>query len=94
MAYGNSNYGRGNYNNNGGYNRSNYQQNNSGFQREPAQPIPFNMDEEITRRLDLFLQISEIAENKGIKTEEIKDYMGGWITSLLIAERDAAKGTR
>lgn len=87
MAYGN--YGRNNYGNNQG---GGYQQRQGGYQQQQPQPIPFNMDEEINARLELFLRIAEQAEQKGIKLEEIKDFLGGWVTSLLIAEKDARRG--
>ena len=71
MAYGN--YGnRGGYNNNGGgYQRQGgYSGGGGNYQQQaPAQPI--NVDEEINKRLDLFLQFASVAEQKGIKLEEV-----------------------
>lgn len=85
MGY--NNYGRqNNYGNqNGGYQRQNNQQ-------QAPQPRPFDMGQEVERRLNLFLFLTQAAEDKGIKLEEIKDYIGGWVSGLLIAEDNAAKG--
>ena len=86
MAYGN--YGnRGGYNSNGGgYQRpGGYSGGGGNYQQQaPAQPI--NVDEEINKRLDLFLQFASVAEQKGIKLEEISGAVGGWVTSILLKQ--------
>ena len=86
MAYGN--YGnRGGYNNNGGgYQRQGgYSGGGGNYQQQaPAQPI--NVDEEINKRLDLFLQFASVAEQKGIKLEEISGAVAGWVTSILFKQ--------
>lgn len=85
MAYGN--YGnRGGYNSNGGgYQRQGGYSGGGSFQQQaPAQPI--NIDEEINKRLDLFLQFASVAEQKGIKLEEISGAVGGWVTSILLKQ--------
>lgn len=86
MAYGN--YGnRGGYNNNGGYQRQGgYQGGGGGFQQQAPAPAPINVDEEINARLDLFLKFATIAEQKGIKLEEISGAVGGWVTSILLKQ--------
>ena len=84
MAYGN--YGnRGGYNNNG-YQRQGGYQNGGGFQQQAPAPQPINVDEEINARLDLFLKFATIAEQKGIKREEISGAVGGWVTSILLKQ--------
>ena len=84
MAYGN--YGnRGGYNNNG-YQRQGGYQNGGGFQQQAPAPQPINVDEEINARLDLFLKFATIAEQKGIKLEEISGAVGGWVTSILLKQ--------
>lgn len=84
MAYGN--YGnRGGYNNNG-YQRQGGYQNGGGFQQQAPAPQPINIDEEINARLDLFLKFATIAEQKGIKLEEISGAVGGWVTSILLKQ--------
>lgn len=85
MAY--SNYGnRGGYQQrSGGNNYGGGQQ--QGYNQAPPPRPPFNMDEEISKRLDLFIKFAEAAENKGLKMEEIAPYLGGWITSLLLDEK-------
>lgn len=87
MAYGN--YGnRGGYgNNNGGYQRQGgYQGGGGGFQSQAPAPQPINVDEEVNARLDLFLKFATIAEQKGIKLEEISGAVGGWVTSILLKQ--------
>ena len=85
MAYGN--YGnRGGYNNNSGYQRQGGYQNGGGFQQQAPAPQPINVDEEINARLDLFLKFATIAEQKGIKLEEISGAVGGWVTSILLKQ--------
>lgn len=84
MAYGN--YGnRSGYNNNG-YQRQGGYQNGGGFQQQAPAPQPINVDEEINARLDLFLKFATIAEQKGIKLEEISGAVGGWVTSILLKQ--------
>ena len=85
MAYGN--YGnRGGYgNNNGGYQRQGGYQ-GGGFQQQAPAPAPINVDEEINARLDLFLKFATVAEQKGIKLEEISGAVGGWVTSILLKQ--------
>ena len=87
MAYGD--YGnRGGYgNNNGGYQRQGgYQGGGGGFQQQVSAPQPINVDEEVNARLDLFLKFATIAEQKGIKLEEISGAVGGWVTSILLKQ--------
>ena len=85
MAYGN--YGnRGGYSNNSGYQRQGGYQNGGGFQQQAPAPQPINVDEEINARLDLFLKFATIAEQKGIKLEEISGAVGGWVTSILLKQ--------
>ena len=85
MAYGN--YGnRGGYSNNNGYQRQGGYQNGGGFQQQAPAPQPINVDEEINARLDLFLKFATIAEQKGIKLEEISGAVGGWVTSILLKQ--------
>ena len=85
MAYGN--YGnRGGYNNNSGYQRQGGYQSGGGFQQQAPAPQPINVDEEINARLDLFLKFATIAEQKGIKLEEISGAVGGWVTSILLKQ--------
>ena len=87
MAYGN--YGnRGGYgNNNGGYQRQGgYQGGGGGYQQQAPAPAPINVDEEINARLDLFLKFATVAEQKGIKLEEISGAVGGWVTSILLKQ--------
>lgn len=84
MAYGN-------YGNRGGYNNSGYQrqggyQGGGGFQQQAPAPQPINVDEEVNARLDLFLKFATIAEQKGIKLEEISGAVGGWVTSILLKQ--------
>ena len=81
----------GNYGNRGGYNNSGYQrqggyQGGGGFQQQAPAPQPINVDEEINARLDLFLKFVTIAEQKGIKLEEISGAVGGWVTSILLKQ--------
>ena len=84
MAYGN--YGnRGSYNNSG-YQRQGGYQGGGGFQQQAPAPQPINVDEEINARLDLFLKFATIAEQKGIKLEEISGAVGGWVTSILLKQ--------
>lgn len=78
------------YNNYGRQNNYGYQRQNN--QQQASQPKLFNMEQEVERRLNLFLFLTQAAEDKGIKLEEIKDYIGGWVSGLLIAEENAAKG--
>lgn len=85
MAYGN--YGnRGGYNNSSGYQRQGGYQGGGGFQQQAPAPQPINVDEEINARLDLFLKFATIAEQKGIKLEEISGAVGGWVTSILLKQ--------
>ena len=85
MAYGN--YGnRGGYNNNGGYQRQGGYQGGGRFQQQAPAPQPINVDEEVNARLDLFLKFATIAEQKGIKLEEISGAVGGWVTSILLKQ--------
>lgn len=86
MAYGN--YGnRGGYGNNGGYQRQGgYQGGGGGYQSQAPAPAPINVDEEINARLDLFLKFATVAEQKGIKLEEISGAVGGWVTSILLKQ--------
>ena len=85
MAYGN--YGnRSGYGNNSGYQRQGGYQNGGGFQQQAPAPQPINVDEEINARLDLFLKFATIAEQKGIKLEEISGAVGGWVTSILLKQ--------
>ena len=85
MAYGN--YGnRGGYSNNSGYQRQGGYQGGGGFQQQAPAPQPINVDEEINARLDLFLKFATIAEQKGIKLEEISGAVGGWVTSILLKQ--------
>ena len=85
MAYGN--YGnRGGYGNNSGYQRQGGYQNGGVFQQQAPAPQPINVDEEINARLDLFLKFATIAEQKGIKLEEISGAVGGWVTSILLKQ--------
>lgn len=85
MAYGN--YGnRGGYGNNSGYQRQGGYQNGGGFQQQAPAPQPINVDEEVNARLDLFLKFATIAEQKGIKLEEISGAVGGWVTSILLKQ--------
>ena len=85
MAYGN--YGnRGGYGNNSGYQRQGGYQGGGGFQQQAAAPQPINVDEEVNARLDLFLKFATIAEQKGIKLEEISGAVGGWVTSILLKQ--------
>ena len=84
MAYGN--YGnRGSYNNSG-YQRQGGYHNGGGFQQQAPAPQPINVDEEVNARLDLFLKFATIAEQKGIKLEEISGAVGGWVTSILLKQ--------
>lgn len=84
MAYGN--YGnRGGYSNNSGYQRQGGYQ-GGGFQQQAPAPQPINVDEEVNARLDLFLKFATIAEQKGIKLEEISGAVGGWVTSILLKQ--------
>ena len=85
MAYGN--YGnRGGYSNNSGYQRQGGYPGGGGFQQQAPTPQPINVDEEINARLDLFLKFATIAEQKGIKLEEISGAVGGWVTSILLKQ--------
>ena len=86
MAYGN--YGnRGGYSNNGGYQRQGgYSGGGGGYQQQAPAPAPINVDEEINARLDLFLKFATVAEQKGIKLEEISGAVGGWVTSILLKQ--------
>lgn len=85
MAYGN--YGnRGGYSNNNGYQRQGGYQGGGGFQQQAPAPQPINVDEEVNARLDLFLKFATIAEQKGIKLEEISGAVGGWVTSILLKQ--------
>ena len=85
MAYGN--YGnRGGYGNNSGYQRQGGYQGGGGFQQQAPAPQPINVDEEVNARLDLFLKFATIAEQKGIKLEEISGAVGGWVTSILLKQ--------
>lgn len=85
MAYGN--YGnRGGYSNNSGYQRQGGYQGGGGFQQQAPAPQPINVDEEVNARLDLFLKFATIAEQKGIKLEEISGAVGGWVTSILLKQ--------
>ena len=85
MAYGNY-CNRGGYSNNSGYQRQGGYQNGGGFQQQAPAPQPINVDEEINARLDLFLKFATIAEQKGIKLEEISGAVGGWVTSILLKQ--------
>lgn len=85
MAYGN--YGnRGGYGNNSGYQRQGGYPGGGGFQQQAPAPQPINVDEEVNARLDLFLKFATIAEQKGIKLEEISGAVGGWVTSILLKQ--------
>ena len=85
MAYGN--YGnRGGYNNNSGYQRQGGYQGGGSFQQQAPAPQPINVDEVVNARLDLFLKFATIAEQKGIKLEEISGAVGGWVTSILLKQ--------
>lgn len=86
MAYGNYGGNRGGYNNNGGYQRQGGYQGGGGFQQQAPAPQPINVDDEVNARLDLFLKFATIAEQKGIKLEEISSAVGGWVTSILLKQ--------
>lgn len=88
MAYGNYRDSRGGYgNNNGGYQRQGgYSGGGGGYQQQAPAPAPINVDEEINARLDLFLKFATVAEQKGIKLEEISGAVGGWVTSILLKQ--------
>ena len=86
MAYGNYGGSRGGYGNNGGYQRQGGYQGGGGFQQQAPAPQPINVDEEVNVRLDLFLKFATIAEQKGIKLEEISGAVGGWVTSILLKQ--------
>lgn len=82
MGYGN--YGGGGYqprgnsgygNNSGGYQKSNY---------NPPAPKEFNLQEEITKRLDILEMIKNEAEGRGIATEPLMPNFAQWVTSLAI----------
>ena len=83
MAYGN--YGGRQYGNGGGYNRGGYQQ------QAPAQapaPQPLDIHEEITKRVDLFMQFKDVIVNeKGVPVDEffmMVPALGGWVTSIIL----------
>lgn len=87
MAYGNYGGSRGGYGNNGGYQRQGgYSGGGGGYQQQAPAPTPINVDEEINARLDLFLKFATVAEQKGIKLEEISGAVGGWVTSILLKQ--------
>lgn len=85
MGYGNGNYGGNNggyqrssnnsYGNNGGYNKSNY---------NPPQQKEFNLQAEISKRLDILEMIKIEAEARGLKSEELMGNFAQWTTSLAI----------
>lgn len=87
MGY--NNYGN---SNSGGYNRpqggSNYNQGGNGgynkTQYQPPQKKEFNLDEEVSKYGMVYLALRDGLEAQGISLEEVKDYMGGWTTSLKI----------
>ena len=86
MAYGNYGSNRGGYGNNSGYQRQGGYQGGGGFQQQAPAPQPINVDDEINARLDLFLKFATVAEQKGIKLEEISGAVGGWVTSILLKQ--------
>lgn len=83
MAYGNynnrGNNSYGNYGNrqgNGNYNQQQYQ---------PKQPAkPFNLDEFINERLDMYDAFCEAIAARGKEPSDFAFYLGGWITSAVM----------
>lgn len=96
MAYGNyqqNNFNYGNRTNNGGYQRNNYnnQQGNGGnYQQqrpEPEPKPPFNLDEFIEERLDVYSRFIEVIKEKGLDPAEFAFAIGGWVTSAVLEKR-------
>ena len=81
MAYGSS-YGNRNYG--GGYQRQ------GGYQQTAQAPAPQPVDvhEEITKRVDLFMQFKDVIVNeKGVPVDEffmMVPALGGWVTSIIL----------
>lgn len=78
MAYG------GGYNGGGG----GYQQRGGGYQQSqykaPQKP-QFSLEEEASKYAFVYLTLKEQLQAGGVELEEVKDYLGGWTTSLKLS---------
>lgn len=80
MAYGNNNY-------NQGGNRQQYSGNQGGYQKSPYNAPPkreFNLVGEAEKYLEIYLTFKNIFTANEVPIEEVKDYLGGWVTSTKI----------
>lgn len=79
MAYGGQPYGG------GGYSKPQGQYQSGGYQKTPYQAPPkkeFNLEEEATKYGIVYLTLVEQLKTTGVNIEEVKDFLGGWTTSL------------
>ena len=87
MGYNNSNYGV----NNGGYQRqgnSNYGNNGGGYQKSnysAPQPKQFVLEDEASKYAMIYLTLVEQLKAGGVPIEDVKDFLGGWTTSLKLS---------
>ena len=75
--------GYANRNQGGGYNQGG----NNNYQRTPYQAPAkkeFNLAEECETYATVYTTLRSVREANGISIEDVKDYLGGWTTSLKI----------
>ena len=81
MAYGSQPYGGGGYQKQqGGYG-------GGGYQKTPYQAPPkkeFNLEEEASKYGIVYLTLVEQLKATGVNIDDVKEFLGGWTTSLKI----------
>jgi len=79
MAYGSQPYGG------GGYQKPQGQFQSGGYSKTPYQAPPrkeFNLEDEANKYGIVYLTLVEQLKAVGVSIEDVKDYLGGWTTSL------------
>lgn len=85
MAYGN-NYQQGNFNY--GRQQGGYQQGQGNYQRQqPAPKPPFNLDEFIQERLNVYTAFEEAIKASGRDVSDFAFALGGWVTSAILESK-------
>lgn len=76
MGYGSYAGGQGGgYQGGGGYQKREYQR--------PQKP-PFDLNAECFKYAEIYETLVGTLESKGIKIEDVKDYIGGWVSGIKI----------
>lgn len=73
----------------GGYQRQGgYQQQGGGYaktQYNPPQKKPFDVTTECEKYADIYVDLTSILQAKGVELEQVKDYLGGWVSGIKIS---------